>query len=166
MAVERGFLGKDIGHGKRPAALRLPPLPVQNQPPDVPIERQPFPIGRPPTPERTRPRRRPHPTTVGFLANAPSSAGFTCTLRLPLAPSPPRFSGGEGRGEVVLIKTPYVSSRRINLWFVGSNVHMPANGRFTLRQFGLPQLPSGSQICVRLRPRLDVHQERRAIRRQ
>jgi len=47
-----------------------------------------------------------------------------------------------------------------------SNVQMPANARFTLRQCGLPQIPSGGQLSVRLHPRLDDRQQRRVIQRQ
>jgi hypothetical protein len=45
------------------------------------------------------PRR--HDQAVGM----PSHDRKPTTVQSALAPSPPRFSGGEGRGEVVLIKT-------------------------------------------------------------
>jgi len=84
--------------------------------------------------------RRPHPTKSWFFTPTNQAALVwrcpkTFPLRQPLAPSPPRFSGGEGRGEVVLIKNAEVPSPWLAPWFVGSNLKTPANE-------GLHPLPS------------------------
>ena len=80
------------------------------------------------------PGRRLHPAKCWFFPPTNQAARFwqcpnTVQRRLPLAPSPPRFSGGEGRGEEALINASNVATRRFNLWFVGSNVKNPGKCR-------------------------------------
>jgi len=81
-------------------------------------------------PQRARLGRRLNPAKSPFFepANQPAPVWRrpkAFPLRQPLAPSPPRFSGGAGRGAAALLKTSTGPSRRFKLWFVGSIVKTP-----------------------------------------
>ena len=76
--------------------------------------------------------RRRHPQANSSYFKPMNPAAPVCRgpkafrLRLPLAPSPPRLSGGKGRGEEALKKMASVARRRLFLRFFGSTAKNPA----------------------------------------